>query len=126
MSIHYFAETALTDRSRQLIHFDIDSIRQVVSASQAPAPETWLVDPRGYEQNGRPLRDSDTSRVLAYSPQAHTIYATDGCNSCSHRLPGRLEEMTDIELIEIADSTGLQPDLVQRLADLVRGVNDIA
>jgi hypothetical protein len=82
MTLHYLQERQLSEKARELIQFDMDSIRQIVSGQRLPAPDIWLVDPDQYEQNGRLLRDSTTSRLIAYSTESKMFYASDGCNAC--------------------------------------------
>ena len=80
--MNFYRERALSAAASNLIEFDADSIRQLVSAQRGAHPDVWLADPDAYEKNGRVLRDSETPRMLAYSTRDHVLYATDGCNSC--------------------------------------------
>jgi hypothetical protein len=82
MNLHYLHDGQLSEKAHELIQFDVDSIKQIVSGQHLPIPDVWLVDPDQYEHNGRLLRDSTTSRLVAYSTQTKTFYATDGCNTC--------------------------------------------
>jgi len=78
---NYYRDCLLSAKALDLVQFDSDSIRQVVSAEHLTTPDTWLVDPDEYEKNGRILRDSESPRMLAYSAKDRVLYATDGCNS---------------------------------------------
>ena len=97
--LYFLHERNLSSKARDLIHFDMDSIRQVVSARHQSTPTLWLADPDGYEQHGRLLRDSTSPRLLAYSPGDGIIYATDGCNSCVYPQSGVSAEISH-ELME--------------------------
>jgi hypothetical protein len=119
MKLQYFIEKELSPAALELVHFDIDSIKQVATAQKGGVPETWLVDPDAYEKNGRVMRDSPTSRMLAYSTNDHLVYATDGCNSCTRRIGTPLETLTDSELQAFAEDNDLRIDLLERLADLL-------
>ena len=118
--MNYFTGRRLSSAAEDLVRFDMDSIRRVVSAQQGREPETWLADPDSYETDGRVLRDSPSSRLLAYSSQDHIIYATDGCNACTRRLGIPLETVSDSELQSFAEDNDHRLDLLERLADLIR------
>ena len=119
MDLAYFTERPLSQPVQDLIQFDIDSIRQFVAGQRDPMPDVWLVVPDEYEKNGRVLRDSETSRLLAYSTESRAVYATDGCNSCARRLPKNLEDLSPEELRSFAASNELRVDVVERLKSLV-------
>lgn len=121
--LKYFRECELSAKALELIEFDADSIRQVVAAERLSNPETWLVDPLEYEKNGRLLRDSESPRMLAYSKKDRVLYLTDGCNSCARHLPVMLEDYPLDELPTFAQEHELRPELVQRLASLLRIVH---
>lgn len=93
----------------------MDSIRQVVAAAHGQQPELWLTDPDQYEINGRILRDSATPRLLAYSTAGKTLYVTDGCNSCSHKLEADLGALPADQLQLFAERTGIRLDLLKKL-----------
>jgi hypothetical protein len=118
MKVEYFNEAKLSETAEELVYFDVDSIRQVVAANHARQPETWLADGESYEKNGRILRDSGSPRLLAYSRLDRIVYATDGCNSCTRRLSGALEVLTDQELETLARENELRLDLLDRLRTL--------
>ena len=88
---HCFHEGQLSPAASDLVQFDAESIRQIVSAQRGSEPDVWLIDPSQYERNGRVMRDSDSPRMLAYSNKDRILYATDGCNSCSRHLPANLQ-----------------------------------
>src|SRR5215510_3557639 len=98
----------------------MDSIRHVVSAQKDREPDVWLADPDSYEKDGRVLRDSPSSRLLAYSRLDNVIYATDGCNACTRRLAIPLESISDSELQTFAEDHYFRVDLLERLAELTR------
>ena len=76
--IHYWPERKLSAKAQDLVEFDMASIRLLTHGEE---PGVWLVSTDQYELNGRVLRDSTSPRLLAYVDQ--TLYATDGCNSCT-------------------------------------------
>ena len=84
----------------ELVRFDADSIRQIAKPDE---PDFWVADPDQYERNGRVLRDSESSRMLAYSSGRQILYATDGCNACARHVPAdQLKSFADApaELLE--------------------------
>src|SRR2546427_2215435 len=105
--MNFYRKRALSTTASNLVEFDADSIRQVVSAQRRVNPDVWLADPDAYEQNGRVLRDSETPRMLAYSTKDHVLYATDGCNTCSRHLGTRLEMVPSDELKTFSQDNGL-------------------
>jgi hypothetical protein len=107
--MNFLHDRKLSQQASDLIQFDSDSIRQVVSAEHGAMPDVWLVDPDSYEKNGRVLRDSESPRMLAYSTKDHTLYLTDGCNSCSRQVRLSPNELPDV-----------RPDLLDKLAALVK------
>ncbi len=98
----------------------MDSIRQMVTANHGAEPDIWLCDPAGYEKSGRILRDSPSSRLLAYSTADKTIYGSDGCNACTRRLAVALESLTDSELQSFAEDNDLRLDLLERVTEAIR------
>ena len=118
--MNFYRERTLSSAASDLIQFDTDSIRQVVSAQHLGNPDVWLVDPDAYERNGRVLRDSDSPRMLAYSTKDQVLYATDGCNSCARRLPAKLDTLPQDKLKQFASENELRPELLEYLASLVR------
>src|SRR5262245_20567259 len=106
--MNFLHDRKLSQNASDLIQFDSDSIRQVVSAEHGAMPDVWLVDPDAYEKNGRVLRDSDSPRMLAYSTKDHALYLTDGCNTCSRRVRLSSSELPDV-----------RPELVEKLTDLI-------
>jgi hypothetical protein len=112
--MNFFRQRALSAAASELIEFDADSIRRLGS------PDVWLVDPDGYEKNGRILRDTDSPRMLAYSTKDHLLYATDGCNSCTRRLPTDLEQLSPEDLKQFAEDNELRLELFEGLVALLR------
>src|SRR5580704_9851652 len=111
MTLEYFSDSVLSAQAEELVHFDMDSIRQVVAGRHGHEPEIWLADPEAYEKKGRLLRDSTSSRLLAYSKLDQVLYASDGCNCCTRQLPLPLETLTDSELQSFATDNELRFDL---------------
>src|SRR5712692_1357400 len=118
--MNFYRDRALSQAASDLIQFDTDSIRQVVSAQHLASPDVWLVDPDAYEKNGRVLRDSDSPRMLAYSRKDHVLYATDGCNSCARHVPMNLELLPPDQLKEFASDNELRLDLLEHFVSLLR------
>ena len=106
--MNFLRQRELSAAASDLIQFDSDSIRQVVSAEHGALPEVWIVDPDAYEKNGRLLRDSESPRMLAYSTRDNTLYLTDGCNTCSRRVGLTTNELPDVS-----------PQLLEKLVSLV-------
>jgi hypothetical protein len=117
--LNYFRKPELSPAASDLVRFDADSIRQVVSADGARLPDVWLVDPEAYERNGRLLRDSESPRMLAYSITDGILYATDGCNTCARRVPAQLKSLPPDKLRFFAGENELRPELVEYLVSLV-------
>jgi hypothetical protein len=117
--VNFFGDSNLSQAAADLIQFDADSIRQVVSAGHDAMPDVWLADPDGYEKGGRLLRDSDSPRLLAYSTQSNVLYATDGCNSCSRRVGVSLESLPPEDLRQFANENGLRSELLEKLVSLI-------
>jgi len=111
--MNFFRQRSLSAAASELIEFDADSIRRLGS------PDVWLVDPDAYEKNGRILRDADTPRMLAYSTKDHSLYATDGCNSCTRQLPRNLKQLTAEELKQFAKENELRLELLEGLIALL-------
>jgi len=118
--MNFFSNRVISDAARDLIQFDVDSIRQVVAAQRGREPDVWLADPEAYEKNGRILRDSPSSRLLAYSRVDRTMYATDGCNACTRRMCIPLESVSDSELQTFAEDNDFRLELLERLVDIIR------
>ena len=118
--MNFLRERKLSQAASDLIQFDADSIRQVVSAQHLTVPDVWLADPDSYENNGRILRDSESPRLLAYSTTDRILYATDGCNSCSRRVRMDLEQLPAGELKEFAENNELRLELLETLRALIR------
>jgi len=117
--MNFLRERTLSQRASELIQFDADSIRQVISSEGSSNPDVWLVDPDSYEKNGRLLRDSESPRMLAYSRRDRVLYATDGCNSCTRRVPAGLETLRQEELKRFAEENELRQELLEELARIV-------
>jgi hypothetical protein len=123
--MNFFQPRSLSEAASELMQFDADSIRQVVSSLHRDVPDIWLVDPDAYEKNGRVLRDSDSPRMLAYSTKEQILYATDGCNSCTRRLTARLDALPSDDLKKFAEENEIRAELIQRLAELVRRHDEV-
>ena len=117
--MNFFRERALSEAASDLIQFDADSIRQIVSSQHRTNPDVWLADPDAYEKNGRVLRDSDSSRMLAYSTKDQVLYGTDGCNSCARQVRATLESLPVDELKQFAKDNEIRLDLLQYLVSLL-------
>ena len=113
--MNFLRERAISPAASDLIQFDSDSIRQVVSARGLHAPDVWLADPDAYERNGRVFRDSDSPRMLAYSTKDQILYATDGCNACTRRV-----NLPSSELKQLAEENGIRMELAEKLVTLIR------
>jgi len=107
--MNFLHDRKLSQNASDLIQFDSDSIRQIVSAEHGAMPDIWLADPDAYEKNGRILRDSESPRMLAYSTKDNTLYLTDGCNSCSRQV-----RLSPIELPDV------RPELLEKLTALIK------
>lgn len=122
MKILQLIERSLSPKAVELMEFDRDSIRQVVAAAHGQAqPEVWVSDPDQYERDGRILRDSVTPRLLAYSPKVRTLYVTDGCNSCAHKLEADLSAMTADQLQAFVEKTGIRLEFLVKLKGYTPG-----
>lgn len=118
MQIVYLTDRTLSSKAQELVHFDVDSIRQVVAGQHSPEPVFWVADPQQYEDNGRILRDSTSSRLIAYSPVDKALYASDGCNSCTHRLPMDLTSLDSDQIRLFAAENNIRPELLERMAKM--------
>jgi hypothetical protein len=107
--VNFLRQRELSAAASDLVEFDADSIRRVGN------PDVWLADPDAYEKNGRVLRDTETPRMLAYSTKAHVLWATDGCNTCTHRVD--LKTIPSVK--DFAEGNGLRPDLLEHLTSLL-------
>jgi hypothetical protein len=107
--MNFLRQRELSAAASDLIQFDADSIRRLGN------PDVWLADPDAYEKNGRVLRDAETPRMLAYSAKAHMLWATDGCNTCTHQVD--LKQVSALK--EFAEQNGLRLDLLERLLGLM-------
>src|SRR5262249_49562043 len=117
--MNFFRAQKLSQAASDLMQFDAESIRKIVSAQGLEEPNVWLADPDSYEKNGRILRDSDSPRMLAYSIKDHILYATDGCNSCSRRVHMDLELLPREELKALAEKSARRWKLLKRLIGLL-------
>jgi hypothetical protein len=114
----YLTNRTLSTKAMELVNFDIDSIRQTVTARHAHAPAFWVADPDQYERNGRVLRDSESPRLLAYSHADRILYANDGCNSCIHALPADLSGMNKEQIRSLASDTKIRPELIEKIVEI--------
>jgi hypothetical protein len=124
MKPHRMVERNLSEKAEDLIQFDMDSIRQIAASQHLSPPELWLVNPDQYEKGGRVQRDSTSARMLAYSPELHIVFATDGCNSCAHFLKSDLKSIDSDGLKKFSDESEIRLELVERLATLVSGKSE--
>jgi hypothetical protein len=122
--MNFYRARQLSQTASDLVQFDADSIRQVVSAQHLTPPDVWLVDPDAYEKNGRVLRDSDSHRMLAYSTKEQVLYATDGCNSCARHVRTKLELLPDDELKKFAIENEIRPELLQHMTSLLQAATN--
>jgi hypothetical protein len=118
LNLHYSPQREISAAAHELVVFDIASIMQVVAAARAAAPELWLASADQYENKGRLLRDSVAPRLLAYSPVSHTLYSTDGCNSCTHALAVDIRILTLEALQDFAKETEIDAGLLKQLKQL--------
>lgn len=118
--MNFFRDAALSEAASDLVQFDADSIRQVVSSQHRTTPDVWLADPDAYEKNGRILRDSESPRMLAYSTRDRVLYATDGCNSCARHVPASIENLEEPQLQVFAEENELRPELLQKLIAILK------
>jgi hypothetical protein len=106
--VNFLRQRELSAAASDLVEFDADSIRRVGS------PDVWLADPDAFEKNGRVLRDAETPRMLAYSTKAHVLYATDGCNTCTHAVD--LQTIPSIR--DFAKETSIRVELLENIKEL--------
>ena len=116
MKIVQLTDRALSAKALELLHFDMDSVRQIVASHHGRKPELWVADPDEYEKDGRVLRDSTSPRLLGYAPGTTTLYVTDGCNSCSHALGDQPRALTLTQLQDLASNTGIRLELLRELS----------
>lgn len=90
-----------------------------MAAERGADPELWLADPSGYQEDGHLLRDSAAIRLIAYSIERRTIYATDGCNSCRQELDTPLDTYPIETLRTVAEHTQLPIALLEKLVELL-------
>jgi len=114
--MNFTHEKQLSKEASDLIQFDADSIRQVVTSRHGSNPDVWLANPDAYESNGRLLRDTESPRLLAYSKTDQVLYATDGCNTCTRRVD--LKALSPAELEEFAVDNELQFDFLRDFVSL--------
>jgi hypothetical protein len=107
--MNFLHQRSLSAAASELVEFDADSIRRVGK------PDVWLADPDAYEKNGRVVRDSESPRMLAYSTREQVLYATDGCNTCTHHV--NLNTLPALEVF--SEENGLRLELVQELVKLL-------
>ncbi len=119
LKIHYWPERELPAKAQDLVEFDMASIRLVLSGAHEPAPQVWIVWADQYERDGRVLRDSTSPRLLAYSEQNHTLYATDGCNSCVHALGRDLQTFRPDQIEAFARESEIELPFLEQLVAIV-------
>ena len=107
--MNFLHQRSLSAAASELVEFDADSIRRVGK------PDVWLADPDAYEKNGRVVRDSESPRMLAYSTREHVLYATDGCNTCTHHVNLKTHPALEV----FSEENGLRLELVQELVNLL-------
>ena len=120
MQTHYSTEQTLESESKTLVDFDVQSLLQMASAEGRDEPELWLVNPEGYQEDGHPLRDSKSTRLIAYSIKNDIVYATDGCNACRHVLNQSLDTCQSEELVSISQRTQLPLRMLEQMGELVK------
>ncbi|HEX4999485.1 MAG TPA: hypothetical protein VFY29_14750 [Terriglobia bacterium] len=120
MKIDWLGGATLSAKARELVDFDMASIRQTVAAARGVEPSVWVVSPGDYESGGRILRDSPVHRLAAYAPESRTLYATDGCNSCVKNID--LSGAGRSALEACAAESGVPLALLERLAALASGL----
>jgi hypothetical protein len=108
----------LSSKALDLLHFDRDSILQAVAGRGGAQPTVFVADPERYEHNGRLLRDSETPRLVAYAPDDNTLYANDGCNSCTHVLQMRMKDLDESKAAELSRTARIPEELVKAIAKL--------
>ena len=118
MQVYYLTGQSLSAKAQDLVQFDVDSIRQAAAGARSAAPTIYVADPDQYEHNGRLLRDSTSPRLLGYSPDDHTLYANDGCNSCTHRLSADLRSLDKDQLRVFAEENKVPENLLEKIAEL--------
>ena len=120
MQVFYLTESPLSPRARDLVQFDIDSIRQAAAGKHGAEPTIYLANPEQYEKNGRLLRDSTSPRLLGYAPADNILYANDGCNSCTHPMQAHLPSLNADQARTFADANKIPEELLARIVDLVK------
>ena len=120
MQVFYLTESPLSPKAKDLVQFDVDSIRQAAAGAHAATPTIYVADPDQYEHSGRLLRDSTSPRLLGYSPEDHILYANDGCNSCTHRLTADLQSLSSDQRRAIAVANKIPEALMEKIAEVVR------
>jgi hypothetical protein len=120
MKRHYLSDCKLSAKAEALADFDMDSIRQIVSAKRSNPPTVWLADPDQYEHNGRLLRDSTSPRLIAYSADDRILYATDGCNTCEHRLSVDFNALSQDAIHTLSDQSHIPLNLLEHLHALIQ------
>lgn len=123
MKVHYATEQKLHDEAQRLVDFDIQSLLQMVTAEHRSEPELWLAEPGGYEEDGHPLRDSPSTRLIAYSVKSRILYATDGCNICRHILDSPLDTYRPEDIASASEYTQLPVQMLERIAQLLQDCN---
>jgi hypothetical protein len=118
MQIYYLTNSPLSPKARDLVQFDVDSIRQAAAGRHAPPPTVYVADPDLYEKNGRLLRDSASPRLLGYSPADQVLYANDGCNSCTHQLSANLQSIDLKQRRAFALANRIPEQLLDKIAEL--------
>lgn len=121
MNVQFVSHHQLSPDAERLLRFDVDSILHLASALYVREPSIWLADPDGYENHGRIQRDSPCPRLVALSNQDTILYATDGCNSCYHRIPRQIESLSAPELAHLADATQVPLERLHHLQRLAEG-----
>ena len=120
MILVWVGDGALSEKARQLVDFDVASIRQTVAGRKGEEPALWLVSMPQYEKNGRPLRDSTSPRLIAYAPGDRVLYTSDGCNCCGKAVPADLAPPDGESLKRVAAETGIAEPLLNKLIALTR------
>jgi hypothetical protein len=117
VNIEWLGDVTLSPKARDLVDFDIASIRQVIAGKRGSEPDVWVVSAADYEQGGRILRDTPHTRLIAYAAKDHMLYGTDGCNSCAKAVDLAAAGMTSETLDACSAETGVPRPLLERLME---------
>jgi hypothetical protein len=120
VKVEWLGDGSLSAKARDLVEFDMASIRQVIAGARGREPELWVVSTGDYESGGRVLRDSPHTRLVAYTAADHMLYGTDGCNSCARTFDLASRDWDSQTLDAYAAESGVPRPLLERLTALAR------